>query len=152
MKRVYLFSLVFFIIDLVSKLLIANYCFDKFTIINNFFYINYVTNEGAAFSIFSGYNIIFIVIAIGVIIYIHKFLLKDVSSKFDVFSYALLIGGIVGNLFDRLFYGEVIDFLSFKFGSYFFPIFNFADTFICVGVFLIVIKIVFGGSNGISSK
>ena len=56
-------------------------------------------------------------------------------------SYSLMIGGILGNLFDRCFNGYVIDFLSFKFGSYYFPIFNFADVFIVVGGIILIINI-----------
>ena len=151
-KKIYLYSSIFFIIDLLSKILIINFYKEKLTIINNFFYINKVTNTGAAFSIFSGYSIVFIVIGIIALIYIHKVLLKDIKSKIEKIAYAMLIGGIIGNLIDRIIYGKVIDFLSFKIFNYYFPIFNMADVFICISILLIAINLLIGGKNEISSK
>ena len=146
----YIFSLIFFLIDLISKILIANINIDMpYKVINNFFYIDMVTNEGAAFSLFPGANILFIIIAIGVLMYIDKCIIKD-SNHFLFIS--LIIGGVIGNLFDRLLYGEVLDFLSFKFGTYYFPIFNFADVFICIGVVLLIIEYFRSDRNGNKSK
>ena len=85
------------------------------------------------------------------LIYIDRNLLKDVKTKLDIISYSLLIGGIVGNLFDRIFYKEVIDFLSFNIFGYMFPVFNLADTFICIGIFIIIIKLLKGEKNENSS-
>ena len=146
----YIFSLIFFLIDLISKILIANINIDMpYKVINNFFYIDMVTNEGAAFSLFPGANILFIIIAIGVLMYIDKCIIKD-SNHFLFIS--LIIGGVIGNLFDRLLYGEVLDFLSFKIGTYHFPIFNFADVFICIGVVLLIIEYFRSDRNGNKSK
>ena len=64
----------------------------------------------------------------------------------------MLIGGIIGNLFDRIVYGKVIDFLSFKFGTYSFPVFNLADTFICIGIFLLIVDFLRGDLNGNKSR
>ena len=151
-KKIHLISLIFFLIDLLTKTLILT--FENhlpITVINNFFYIDKITNEGAAFSILNGHTIIFIIIAIIMLIYIDRNLLKDVKTKLDIISYSLLIGGIVGNLFDRIFYKEVIDFLSFNIFGYMFPVFNLADTFICIGIFIIIIKLLKGEKNEISS-
>ena len=64
-------------------------------------------------------------------------------SKLTVTSIALIIGGAVGNLIDRIKMGHVIDFLDIKFGSlYDFPVFNFADSFIVIGTFLMMYLIV----------
>ena len=63
----------------------------------------------------------------------------------------MLIGGIFGNLIDRLFYGYVIDFLSFDIFGYKFPVFNIADIFICLGVFIIFICSL-GGKHEDNSK
>ena len=137
-KKVYIFSFIFFLIDLLSKILVANINIEMpYKIIDNFFYIDMVTNSGAAFSIFSGWGILFIIIAIGVLFYIDRFIVTDVKHFLYI---SPIIGGILGNLFDRLVYGEVLDFLSFRFGSYYFPIFNFADVFICIGIFLLIIE------------
>lgn len=140
-KKIYFFSIIIFIIDLLSKLIIINYENKlPITVIDNFFFLNKVTNEGAAFSMFSGFTIFLILVGFLVLFYIYKYLLKDVATKLELIAYSLVIGGILGNLFDRIFYGKVIDFLSFKFGNYYFPIFNLADTFICIGIFLVIIS------------
>lgn len=152
-KKIYVLSLIFFLIDFLSKILILKYENNlPITLINNFFYIDKVTNEGAAFSILNGHTIIFIVIAIVMLIYIDRYLLKDAKTKLDIISYSMLIGGIIGNLFDRIFYKEVIDFLSFNIFGYMFPVFNLADTFICIGIFIIIIKLLVGGKDENSSK
>lgn len=81
-KKIYLISLIFFLIDLLTKTLILT--FENhlpITVINNFFYIDKITNEGAAFSILNGHTIIFIIIAIIMLIYIDRNLLKDVKTK-----------------------------------------------------------------------
>ncbi len=144
-KKIYGAGAIFFLIDLVSKILILSFEEElPITVVNNFFYLEKVTNKGAAFSMFSGYTIILIIIALMVLFYIHKYLINDVKSKLSFWGISMLIGGIVGNLFDRFYHGEVIDFLSFNIFGYMFPIFNLADTFICVGVFLLIIDFVRG--------
>lgn len=152
-RKVYVISALFFLIDLLSKIIILN-IEDKLPVkvISNFFYIEKVTNKGAAFSMLSGYTFLFIIIAIVLLIYINKTMLNSIKTKKEVLSFSLLIGGIIGNLFDRIFYGKVIDFLSFKIFNYYFPIFNLADAFICTGVFLIIIITLYGGKNENRSK
>ena len=59
----------------------------------------------------------------------------------------MIIGGIIGNLLDRIMYHGVIDYLSFQFGSYYFPIFNFADIGITLGVLLLIINTYLMGSD-----
>ena len=61
-------------------------------------------------------------------------------SSLEIFSYSLLIGGIIGNLIDRIVRGYVIDFISIKLGNYNFPIFNVADILIVIGVFLLLLS------------
>lgn len=147
-KKVYVLSLIFFLIDLISKLIILKIeNILPITVIKNFFYLNKVTNEGAAFSSFTGYQIILILIAILVLIYIHKSVLKDIKTNLGAISISLLVGGILGNLFDRIVYNKVIDFLSFNIFGYMFPIFNIADTFICIGVLLLLIDYIRGEKN-----
>ena len=97
---------------------------------------------------FSGASIVFIAIAVSVLIYIDRKVICDVKDKWSLFSISLLIGGIFGNLIDRIIYGSVTDFLSFRFGSYYFPVFNIADTFICIGTFLLIILIIRGDLSG----
>lgn len=150
-RKIYIISIVCFICDLISKLLVLK--LDKtITIVPKFFYIYLVKNTGAAFSSFEGFTLFFIVIAILVLFYIIKYINKNNLSLFEEISYSLLIGGILGNLFDRIVYNEVIDFLSFNFFGYSFPVFNLADIFICSGVFLIFICMIKEGKYEVSSR
>ncbi|MFZ6044001.1 signal peptidase II, partial [Vibrio natriegens] len=62
------------------------------------------------------------------------------SNKLANSSYAMIIGGALGNLFDRMYHGFVVDFLDFYVGNYHWPAFNIADTAICIGAGLIIIE------------
>lgn len=151
---VYILALFFLSIDLFSKSIIVSNgrLMYRLTVIKNFFYINYVKNTGAAFSILKGYTYIFIILAIIASFYICKFCISDDNKNIEIFGYSLLLSGIIGNLCDRLFRGYVIDFLSFKIFNYYFPIFNFADIFIVVGAILIIIDLIWGKRNEVRSK
>ena len=154
-KKIIIYSVVLFIVDLVSKLLIDNLLSfsDSIIIIDNFFSIKKVYNTGASFSILMGKSYIFIIFAIICLIYLFKSLKEIKFTKLVISSYSLLIAGIIGNMCDRILYKHVIDFISFKFGNYYFPIFNFADIFICVGCFLLIVNYLkVGEKNGTSSK
>lgn len=151
-KKIYILSLIFFIIDLISKVLVINTINKEIVLIPNFLSFNKVSNEGAAFSILNGGRIIFIILAVIVIIYIVKYMLKNINNKVEILSYSLLLGGILGNLFDRIVYGKVIDFISFKIFGYYFPIFNLADSMIVVGAILLIINLIKGDKNEIRSK
>ena len=151
---VYTFALLYFIIDIVSKSIIlrsGNVLFKK-EVIKDFFYLDLQKNTGAAFSILEGATIFFVVVGILALIFIHRYLLKEKLNTLKILSYSLLIGGIVGNLFDRILYGYVVDFLSFKFGDYYFPVFNFADSFIVVGAIILGIDIIKDGIYEVRSK
>ena len=151
---VYTFALLYFIIDIVSKSIIlrsGNVLFKK-EVIKDFFYLDLQKNTGAAFSILEGATIFFVVVGILALIFIHKYLLKEKLNTLKILSYSLLIGGIVGNLFDRIFYGYVVDFLSFKFGDYFFPVFNLADSFIVMGAIILGIDIIKDGIYEVRGK
>ena len=140
---IFLISAGCFAIDLITKI-IANNSLSllyKKTIINKFFYLTLCYNTGGAWSIFSGNTLLlalFSIIALGIVIYT---MVKS-KSKFYLYSSALFIGGLIGNLYDRLVYGKVIDFLDFIIFGYDFPVFNIADCFICVGVGLMLIAII----------
>lgn len=137
-------SLIFFFIDYVSKYVIINNLplgISK-KVINNFFYITHINNEGAAFSILNGKTIFLIIISIIIIVMLINYVRKNsIKDKLSVVSISLVIGGSLGNLLDRITKGYVIDFLDFHIFGYNFPIFNIADTFITVGVFLLFISL-----------
>ncbi|OCG07155.1 signal peptidase II [Gilliamella sp. wkB178] len=137
-----LFAIIVFIVDIASKFIILN-DFLLYESVNllPFFSITYVRNIGAAFSILEGQRWMLAVVAIiisGVIIYM---LYRNPSSKkLENFSLALILGGALGNLFDRLYHGFVVDFLDVNFGDWHYPTFNIADCAICVGIGLFIIS------------
>lgn len=136
-------SIILLCIDQISKLLVVNLLTktDSITIIKNFFYLTYINNDGAAFSILVGKKIFLILIAVLVIVMLIRYIKKNnIQNKLELVSLALIIGGSLGNLMDRVVRGYVIDFLDFKIFNYNFPIFNLADTFIVIGVILLLLK------------
>ena len=145
MKKLIPISLVCLLIDQIIKVVITTNLkiADSINIITNFFRITYLQNTGAAWSILSGNKIVLILITIIALFLIYYFLLKNKTLKnIEYILYGILIGGILGNLIDRIRFGYVIDYLDFNFGSYRYPVFNLADSAICIGVlFIIVIMI-----------
>lgn len=136
-------SIILLCIDQIAKLLVINLLTktDSIAIIKNFFYLTYINNDGAAFSILVGKRIFLILVAIIVIIMLIHYIKKNnIQNKLEIVSLALIIGGSLGNLMDRVVRGYVIDFLDFKIFNYNFPIFNLADTFIVIGVILLLLK------------
>ena len=114
---------------------------DGFSVIPGFFDIRYVQNTGAAWGILQGMGALLIVLSIGMLILLlfgHRHLLEDRPSHRMI--QVLLVGGIVGNLVDRVRLGYVVDFLYFYWGEYDFPAFNIADSAICIGVFLYLLS------------
>ena len=140
-KKPYIIAFFFFIIDLVSKQLITHILSigENIKVINNFFYITYVKNNGAAWSILEDQRILLLIISVMALFLINKVMNKEEISKIENLSYGMIIGGIVGNIFDRLFFGYVIDFIDFKIFGYNYPVFNLADTFIVVGIIIMII-------------
>lgn len=142
-KSIFFFSIIFIILDQVIKLFISGKMMvnQSTILIRNFLTITLTHNTGAAFNILNDSRILLIVIGILALGFIILYIFKQaVIDDLDVFTYALLIGGIAGNLIDRCIYGYVIDYLSFNFGSYYFPVFNLADIFIVISIIFIVAR------------
>jgi signal peptidase II len=147
MKKILPISLLFVVIDQVVKILVINKMAlqQSITIINNFFNITYVRNTGAAWSILSGNVLLLIMISVLALVTIYYYLIKDKDlNKIDIVSYSMLIGGIIGNLIDRIVHGYVIDYLDFTIFNYNFPIFNIADTLIVISIIIIGISLIVG--------
>ena len=109
--------------------------------INSFLDIVYTWNYGISFGLFNKYqkysNIIFLVLNTTLILYLIAIYLFDKhSSKL----YLLIIGGGIGNLIDRLIRGAVFDFIHVYYQNYHFPVFNIADSFISIGIFLFIFE------------
>ncbi|MGZ9585087.1 signal peptidase II [Paenibacillus marinisediminis] len=140
---VYSIALIVLLLDQGSKWLIATVMEegDKIPVIGDFFLITSHRNTGAAFSMLEGKRLFFIVVTIiavvGIIWYLQK--VKFTQGKVLPIGLSLILGGALGNFVDRVITGEVVDFLQFNFGSYTFPIFNIADSAICIGVGLVLL-------------
>ena len=151
MKKVVIFSLILFIIDQLTKLVVG-FCIDlntSISVIKGFFNLSNVHNYGAAFSILYGNRIFLILISIFALVFVYYFMVKNKElSKMDITIYSLLIGGILGNMFDRIVYGYVVDFFDFNIFGYAFPVFNVADICIVCSVFLILCDCLRGYNNG----
>lgn len=117
-------------------------------VVDDFFRFTYTFNTGAAWSFLKGVSwaqTFFKVVTIlsFVVFALLYFLSYKKNYKVLSFSLCLMVSGTVGNFIDRLLYGGVIDFISFQFGSYFFPIFNFADICLTFGVILMIAHFLF---------
>lgn len=154
-KKVYIITLLSFIIDQVSKALVST-CFslnESVRLINNFLYLNYINNTGASFSILTNKKYLLIVLSLIAIIIIIRYINTFKNTIFNRIGLGLLLGGILGNLSDRILFGYVKDFISLYIFGYSFPVFNIADICIVVGVIILIISILRGeDKNGSSSK
>lgn len=119
--------------------------FEPREVIPQFFYLRYVLNDGAAWSILSGARWPLAGISLVALLILLRFRNEILSfgPRRGPWIFALLAGGIAGNLVDRLWTGRVVDFLDFVFGSYHYPTFNIADSAICIGFFLYLLSDLF---------
>ncbi len=137
-------------LDLITKLIVdynLTYA-DRVPVIEGFFYLTHVRNAGAAFGMFADADpvlrrIFFIgisVVAIGIILSFFRQLAP--GDRLSSLALGLILGGAVGNLTDRIARDEVVDFLHFRlWGGYSWPDFNLADSFIVVGVAILILEL-----------
>ncbi|MEY2680919.1 MAG: hypothetical protein RL661_1150 [Pseudomonadota bacterium] len=109
-----------------------------------YFQLTYLRNQGAAFSFLSGaggwQRWFFIGLAVIASVFICIWLKKlDRSQRWEAIAWALVLGGALGNLIDRILYGYVIDFLDVYVGDWHWPAFNVADSAITVGVVMLLL-------------
>ena len=139
---------VIFILDRLSKyyILELSNSVEKLDIpVTSFLNLNLVLNSGIAFGLFSVndtlyYNIItFIIIIITLVV----LLMALKTSGIEKFSFSMIFGGSLGNIFDRLYYSAVVDFIDIHINNFHWFIFNFADIFISIGVILLIFFEVF---------
>ena len=141
-------ALVAIIIDQLTKLFVQGY-FDKVNMpvsFGGFFNLVEAWNTGVSFSMFNDGGLLGIVLlsvfAIGVVIFL-MFWLKKETNRLTQISLGLIIGGAIGNVVDRIRFGAVYDFLDFYYKTWHWPAFNMADSFICIGAFIIILQGVF---------
>ncbi len=129
-------------LDQGSKIWIVNHMElgESIPIIPKIFHFTYIQNPGSAFGLLRFSNLTFIIIGI-IIIVLGIFFLSRMAkrNKIVFFSFVLILGGSIGNIIDRLRVGKVIDFLDFRI----WPIFNVADSAINIGIFLLIIHLLF---------
>lgn len=138
-RKIFIIALITFVIDQIIKSLSLVYLIN-IPIIPNILSLTYAKNYGIAFSMLLEKRIIIIVISILLIsflIYVLKkdYILKNKDTWLANIAFGILFGGIVGNLFDRIVRGFVIDYINVSF----FSIFNLADIAITFGVVLLII-------------
>lgn len=143
-QMIFNITAILFIIDQILKIIVRSNLnlYQEIKIINNFFSITYLKNTGAAFSILKNSSLFLIIISALFIVLISKYIKKEENrlTKLDVYSLGMILGGVFGNLLDRIIHKGVIDYLSFKFFNYYFPVFNFADICITIGIALFIIS------------
>ncbi|MCX7905385.1 MAG: signal peptidase II [Elusimicrobiales bacterium] len=138
-----------FLIDVISKnYVIKNPSLWFKSYLCNFINIHIIENTGVAFGMFKGHNDFFIVFNSIILLFLFYFK-RNIRSNISFYGIHFIIGGAIGNIFDRIKYGFVIDFIDLRF----FPaIFNFADFFITVGIFMLVVDEFFLKKGGLGEK
>ncbi len=135
--------LVIVVIDRMTKIYFSDFLSvgESLPIIKNVFHMTLVHNTGIAFGLFKNQGIVFIVIPIIAIIllifniyyYRHN---RSELSRFYIVAFSLILGGAIGNLIDRIYFGYVIDFIDLRI----WPVFNIADSAITIGAILLLFK------------
>jgi signal peptidase II len=140
-------------LDQFTKYLVEKHMrmFEVIPIIRGFFNLTRVRNKGAAFSLFStapdGFRSAFFISVSLAAVAVIAIMIRKANDRLLVVSFALIAGGAVGNLVDRVRFGEVVDFIQWYVKSWYWPSFNVADSAITVGVALLVIDMLFGAST-----
>lgn len=131
-----------FSLDRFSKIEILNRFSEKTYILNNYLNIDLIWNTGIGFGLFSFessliYNLISFIIAVVIVI---LFYISFISKKKDKLIFSIILGGALGNFYDRLFYYAVPDFIDLHYLNFHWFTFNIADIFITLGIIAFVVK------------
>ncbi|MCP4128115.1 MAG: lipoprotein signal peptidase [Gammaproteobacteria bacterium] len=146
-------SLVVVVLDQVSKqLIVSSFMLYEVLELLPLFNLTLAYNEGAAFSFLSdqsGWQRWFLsgVAAVATLVMVLWLRGLKQHERLSAIALALIVGGAVGNLIDRLLFGYVIDFLDFYIGQYHWPAFNVADSAISIGVAILLYEILFSGDE-----
>ena len=139
----FLIVLIVFFLDRLSKFFILDLSLPSGELniyISTFLNFNLVWNKGIAFGLFSFDQKIYYNLITSIIVFITIIILwlASKSKGFEKFSFLIIIGGSLGNLFDRLYYSSVIDFIDVSYNNFHWFIFNVADIFISLGVLILI--------------
>lgn len=141
----YSLALLIIVLDQVTKGMAEQYLeYARPVVLTSWFNLTLQYNPGAAFSFLSDaggwqryfFSIIAVVISAVLIVWLYRL---PTSQRLLPLSLALILGGAIGNLWDRVALGHVVDFISVHYGGYFFPAFNIADSAITVGAVLMIL-------------
>ncbi len=144
-------SLPVFVLDRITKVWIENNvsAFDSFNVIPGFFDIVHTKNRGAAFGMFAESEsplrtFLLIGVSVAVLIFITVALLRPskaggATTPLTQYGLSLVMGGALGNIYDRIVHGMVTDFLEFYLSDYRFAAFNIADSAITIGAGLLIL-------------
>lgn len=143
------------LVDIISKIIIQHSfrLNESRPVLDGFFKLTYILNYGGVFGSRLGSNIFYLLSALAVVILVIFFLIREFGkNKYIDLSLFIVLGGAIGNLFDRIRMGAVVDFLDFDFlkihllGYTFnrWPTFNIADAAVTVGMIMLVITVLFG--------
>ena len=143
-ENLYFIAVIFFIfsIDRYSKIEIINNYSDTNVYLNDFLNFDLIWNTGIGFGIFSTNSELFynlITFLIGIVIFILIYFLI-ISNSVEKLIYSIIIGGALGNFFDRLVFKAVPDFIDMHYNNLHWFTFNVADIFITIGIFFFIFK------------
>ena len=143
MLKYFLLSSLVFLSDQFTKIQIIKHITGEYFIrINSYFYLVHFKNQGAAFSFLSdagGWQRYFLsIVAVIASVFIVFMIKKHRDELYTALGLSLILGGALGNLYDRISLGYVTDFLYFHFNDYYWPAFNVADTAISIGAIIII--------------
>lgn len=134
------------IIDRLTKIYAVNNLMGK-NVDGKLINLTYLENRGAAFGILQDKRLLFIILTCAIVIYLLYCFIKNIKTSPRILniSLALIISGAIGNFYDRLIQGYVVDFIEFSFVK--FPVFNVADILVTVGCALMIIYIILHGDK-----
>lgn len=138
------------VLDQITKYFIQTHVrlYDIIPVVPGFFNITHVRNKGAAFGILSTLpefwrSAFFITVTLIAVAAISALIVKT-HERLPLYAFSLIAGGAIGNVVDRIRYGEVVDFIQWYVKSFYWPSFNVADSAISIGVVLLAFEMLFG--------
>ena len=136
------FTIIIFFLDRMSKLKIINNLNETSHYVNDYINFDLIWNIGIGFGLFSTnsslfYNFVTTIIGIVIVYLIYVF---TISNKLDKFIYSIIVGGALGNFYDRVVYKAVPDFVDLHYNNFHWFTFNVADIFITIGILIFIIR------------
>ena len=139
----YIIAILVIIFDILSKNYIEGHeALHSFEVIKNFFNITYVKNTGMAWSLLSNQTLLLTIVSVVVVIFIIYYIQTNKLNTIYKIIYGFILGGALGNLYDRIMFQYVRDFLDFYIFGYNFPVFNIADSALTIGILLLLIQFI----------